>query len=270
MLIGLLRNFVSWLFGRKSRPKPPPPRPPASRPSPLGLESLEDRRLFSADTTVPSLLGASALTANSTLFMASLPRVEANIVFLGDSITWGYQYGLGSPVWDAALAGIGGADYGVIGATTQSLLYQLSLGQLYGFPPSVIVLTIGTNNLLEGDGPDATAAGILADVAQIHQDAPEAQVLVLGVPPGAANPNDPYRVQVSETNALVDQLLLGDPQATFVNIAPAFENSAGWISNQVMFDFIHPTALGYARMTVALVTPITDAFLKSLPFPVAF
>ncbi|HEY7153609.1 MAG TPA: GDSL-type esterase/lipase family protein [Gemmataceae bacterium] len=92
--------------------------------------------------------------------MASQPKGEANIVFLGDSIAWNYQYSTGAPVRSAFVSGGGAADYGVNGQTTQSLLYQLSLGQLVGLSPSVVVLTIGTDNLSQGDTPQATAAGI--------------------------------------------------------------------------------------------------------------
>jgi lysophospholipase L1-like esterase len=263
MLLSLLRRFLTWLRGRK---KTPPPRPRTPPSSPLGLESLEDRRMFSADTTLPSLLGAPPVTVAGTFLTISQPRGDANIVFLGDSITWGYQYGLGAPVWQAVLSGLGAADYGVIGATTQSLLYQLSLGQLLGVHPSVAVLTIGTNNLLEGDGPQATAAGVLADVSMIHQLEPQAQLLVLGVPPGGASPNDPYRSQVVQTDALVAPMVAGDSRATFVNIAPAFEDGNGSISGLILLDSIHPTTLGYANLTAALVTPITTAYRDSFPF----
>ena len=262
MLPSLLRRFVKWLLRFK---KAPPPRPLPPQPPPLRVEPLEDRRMFSANTTSPSLVGASLVTVAETFQMVSQPRGNVRIVFLGDSITWGYQYGLGAPVWQSALSGLGAADYGVIGATTQSLLYQLSLGQLLGEDPSVVVLTIGTNNLLEGDGPQATAAGILADVAMIHQFEPRAELLVLGVPPGGATPSDPYRIQTVQTDALVASMLAGDSRATFVNVAPAFEDGDGTISGLISLDSIHPTILGYANLTFALMTPITTAYLDSLP-----
>jgi lysophospholipase L1-like esterase len=225
------------------------------------LEPLEERRMFSADTTLASLAGVLPVTVVGTYVTASQPHVNANVVFLGDSITWGYKYGMGAPIWQSSLSDVGAADYGVIGATTQSLLYQLSLGQLAGVYPSVVVLTIGTNNLLGGDSPEATARGVLANVNLIHQFEPQAQVLVLGVPPGGASPHDPYRNQVIQTNAAISQMLAGDSRATFVNIAPAFEDGGGSISNLSMFDSIHPTPLGYANLTATLLPPIAQASL---------
>lgn len=270
MLLSLFRSFWNWLLRRKWRKNPPPPRPRPSRPAPLTLESLEDRRMLSAITTVPSPVANFPFVALGDQVMASQPKIGANIVFLGDSITWDYQYGMGAPLWSALLAGAGAVNYGVNGQTTQNLLYQLALGQLVGLYPSVIVLTIGTNNLAEGDTPQATAAGILADVVTIEQYQPKAQLIVLGVPPGGVNPSDPFRIASAQTDALVQQMLASNPRATFLNIAPAFENPDGTISSLVLFDYIHPTTLGYFDMSLALVTPIRNAFLKSLPFPVAF
>jgi beta-glucosidase len=228
----------------------------------LRLESLEERRMMSADTTIPN--AGSPLVGLANVLMVSQPKIESNIVFLGDSFTWNYQYSTGAPVWSAFVAGTGAANYAVSGQTTQGLLYQLSLGQLVGLSPSVIVLALGTNNLYEGDTPQATAAGILADVAAIHQFEPQAQVLVLGVPPGQASPNDPYRSATVQTNALVSQQLAGDGRATFFNLAPVFEQGDGSISNLMMLDYIHPTTLGYADMTAALMPAIFRAYLDSL------
>jgi lysophospholipase L1-like esterase len=227
------------------------------------LEMLEDRCLLSAVTTVPSLASANTLTGLADAYMAALPKENPNIVFLGDSITSGFAYSSGALVWSAFWAPAGAVDYGVPGQTTQTLLYQLSLGQLVGIHPSVVVLTIGTNNLWEGDSPQATAAGIVADVHAIEAYLPAAQVLVLGVPPGGASPAEAYRLEVSQTNALVIQMLAGDPRATFINIAPALEQPDGTISHYTLSDYIHPTILGYLDLTEALAAPIVEAYLMS-------
>jgi hypothetical protein len=153
-------------------------------------------------------------------------------------------------------------DYGVGSQTTQTLLYQLSLGQLVGINPSVVVLIIGTNNLVEGDSPSATAAGIVADVNAIHHYLPQAEVFVLGVPPLGFRPNDSYRQLATQTDALVISMLADDPRATFVNIAPGLEQPDGTISNFVLFDGIHPTELGYLGMTAFLLGPLDEAWLE--------
>jgi lysophospholipase L1-like esterase len=195
--------------------------------------------------------------------MTTLPGRNPSIVFLGDSIAWGFASGAGAPLWSAFWAPVGAADYGVLGQTTQSLLYQLDLGQLVGTHPAVAVLIIGTNNLLEGDSPQDTAAGIVADVDAIHQYVPAAQVIVLGLPPGAPNPTDPYRLAAGQTDALVSQMLAGDSHATFVDIAPGFEQPDGSINNFTLFFGIHPTTLGYLILTEDLAAPIVEAYSNS-------
>jgi beta-glucosidase len=240
---------------------------PATRPSkisrehdrhsiPLTVEELEERFVLSADTTVAAPDSPFSFTAPGVVMVAMQPKGNPGIVFLGDSITWGLASGMGAPVWSSVMAPHGAADYGVSGQTTQSLLYQLSLGQLVGIHPSVVVLTIGTNNLLEGDSPQATAAGILANVYAIHQYLPGAHVLVLGVPPRGASPTDPDRLQTEQTDALVQPLLAGDPRATFVNVAPALEQPDGSISGAVLIDTVHPTTLGYFDLMNALAAPL--------------
>ncbi len=254
MLSSLFSTITKRPFGNRSHPTNSlPPR----------LEVLEDRCLLSA-TTVPSDVNPFVvLTGPGDVFVASQPKGNPGVVFLGDSIAGGYYYGTGTPVWSAFMAPLGAADYGVGGQTTQTLLFQLSLGQLVGINPSVAVLIIGTNNLIEGDSPQATAAGVLADVNTIHAYLPATQILVLATPPGAPSPNDPYRRATEQTDALVAQMLAGDTRATFVNIAPALEQANGTISNLVEFDYIHPTVLGYFDMTLALIVPIEQAALTS-------
>jgi beta-glucosidase len=226
---------------------------------PLAVEELEERCVLSADTTVAAPDSPFSFTVPGDVMVAMQPKGNPGIVFLGDSITWGLANGMGAPVWSAVMVPHGAADYGVSGQTTQSLLYQLSLGQLVGIHPSVVVLTVGTNNLLEGDSPEATAAGILADVYAIHQYLPGAHVLVLGVPPGGASPTDPDRLQTEQTDALVQPLLAGAPWATFVNIAPALEQPDGSISSAVLIDTVHPTTLGYFDLMNALAAPLDQA-----------
>lgn len=264
MLASLQEIFVGrFRASRSSAASAPAPRP-GHRSVSLSVEVLEDRCLLSADTTVLSPTGPTPLTGLGDVLMAAQPKGNPSVVFVGDSITWGFAYGLGASLWSATLASWGGADYGVSGQTTQTLLYQLALGQLVGVNPAVVVLTIGTNNLLEGDSPQAAAAGIVADVQAIHAYQPWAQVVVLGVPPGSAHPTDPYRLEVDQTDTLVSQLLAGDPRATFVNIAPAFEQPDGTISDLTLFDGIHPTLAGYVNLTEALLAPLADATVASL------
>jgi lysophospholipase L1-like esterase len=229
------------------------------------LEVLEDRCLPSATTSVPALADLPPIIALSDLATVAQPKGNPAVAFVGDSISWEYAYGTGAPIWSALMAPLGMSDYGVYGQTTQSLLFQLSLGQLAGIQPAVVVLDIGGDNLLQGDSPQATAAGVLADVAAIHSYLPQSQVLVLGILPGEQSPSDPYRLAVKQTNQLVSQTLAGDPHAAFVDLGSLFLQPDGSIATSMMFDYLHPTEQGYLKLTAALLPALEQTFVTDTP-----
>jgi beta-glucosidase len=224
------------------------------------VEVLEDRCL-------PSVNPLDVAVPLGDLFMALMPKTNPAVVFLGDSITYNYAYGGGANVWNSYMAPLGATNYGVSGQNTQTLLYQLSLGQLVGIHPSLVVLMIGTNDLEEGASPLLTAAGIAADVNAIHVYQPDAKVLVLGPPPASANPGDSFRIAVNQTDALVSGLLAGDPHALYLNVAPAFVGADGTISPLAMSDGIHPTELGFLNMTSLIYPTVYQAARASAPVP---
>lgn len=192
--------------------------------------------------------------------MLSLPRANPSVVFLGDSFSFNFAYGAGASIWSALAGPLDAVNYGVAGQTTQNLLYQLAQGQLSGQHPWVIVLDIGGNNLLQDETPQQTAAGIVTCVNAIHQSQPQAKILLLAVPPGGPSSDDPYRIAGKQTDALVEQMLAGDPQTGFINLAPVFEQADGTISTSLLFDYVHPTPLGYLDLTLALLPPLVNAW----------
>jgi lysophospholipase L1-like esterase len=262
MISSLLADVVESFRGRRAstrrfQPFASPPR----------IELLEERYLLTSTTTVPSVSEIPAQIALGDMMAASQPKGNPTVVWVGDSIGWEYDYGTGAPVWWSLMAPLGMVDYGVSGQTTQSLLYQLSLGQLSGINPSVVVLDIGGNNLLQGNSPQQTAAGVLADVAAIHQDLPNAQIVLLAVLPGKQSPNDPYRSEGAQTNQLVSQMLAGDPKVTYVNLGSIFVQPDGTISSSMMFDYLHPSEQGYIDLTLALLPVIEEAVLMNPTTP---
>lgn len=260
-----LAGVVDWLRGiSRKRTDKASSRLLEGRSPPLRLEVLEDRCLPSVTTTVPSLPDIPPIIAASDILSATQAKGNPTVVFLGDSISWEFVYGTGTAVWNNYMAPLGMANYGVFGQTTQTLLYQLSLGQLSGVNPAEVVLDIGANNLLQGDSPQDTAAGVLADVATIHQFLPQSHVLVLGVLPGMQSPNDPYRALVAQTNQLESQMLASDPQVTFVDLGSIFLQPDGTISSSMMFDYLHPTALGYLDLTNALLPVIEQSLIPNV------
>jgi N-acetylglucosamine-6-sulfatase/beta-glucosidase len=228
------------------------------------LEMLEDRCLPSVSTTIPSVSQIAPLVAWPDVWLARIPKGNPTVVLMGDSISWGYANGTGTNVWNTYLAPLGVADYGVVGQTTQSLLFQMSLGVLAGINPVEVSVEIGANNLLQDESPQDAAAGVIADVNMVHLFLPQAHVLVLGVFPGHQSPGDPYRSEGAQTNQLVSQMLAGDPRATFLDLGWIFLQPDGSISNTMLFDYLHPTELGYQALTNLLQPMIEQALLPYL------
>ncbi len=260
MISALTRRLAAWLRGSGRARKCSASIVGLGRRRPLTVEVLEDRCL-------PSVNPIDVAVPLGDVYMALMPKTNAPVVFLGDSITYNYAYGSGAGVWNAYLAPLGAANYGVSGQNTQTLLYQLGLGQLVGMHPSVVVLMIGTNDLVEGTPPLLAASGIVADVNAIHFYLPDAKVVVLGTPPGSANPSDPFRIAVDQTNALLPNLLAADPHAMFLNIAPAFVSADGTIPPSVMPDGFHPSDLGFLNLTSLIYPTIYQAMQTSAPVP---
>lgn len=267
MLISLLTALVERFRGRGIRGNKVPARQPVRRAA-FRLEELEDRCLLSVTTTtVPAFTDIPTIVAIPDVLMTMQPRGNPTIAFVGDSIGFEYGYGTGAGIWSAVMAPLGAANYSMSGQTTQSLLFQFSLGQLLGIHPGEVVLSIGGNNLLQGDSPQDTAEGVLADVATIHQFLPQSNVIVMGILPGMQSPTAPYRAEGEQTNALVSQMLAGDPQATFVDLGWIFLQPDGTISDTMMFDYLHPTTLGYLDYTVALFPVLQANFPGFAPSP---
>lgn len=274
MIISLIANVAAALRSPLSALRPErdaerrPRKAESGKRTIPSVEVLEDRCLLSSTTTIPLPTQIPLVIALPDVLAATSPKGNPTVVFLGDSISYQYAYGTGAPVWNSVMAPLGMANYGVSGQTTQSLLFQMAQGQLIGINPSVVVLDIGGNDLLQGDSPLATAAGVLADVAAIHQYLPDSQVLVLGVFPGKQSPTDPYRTERQQTNQLVSQMLAGDSHATYLDLGPIFLQPDGTISTGTMFDYIHPTQQGYVNLTNVLLPIIEQAVLpSSSPIP---
>jgi|GEM_PF-746997 len=182
-------------------------------------------------------------------------RSRARIIFLGDSITeaWGV-----SPAYAEQFAKYVPLNLGISSDLTQNVLWRITHGALDGTNPQVVVLMIGINNLAGGFSPEQTAAGVGAIVNAVQKRLPAAHVVLLSVLPARKEAKDPLRQRVIETN----RLLAGLAQSGRVEVhdlGSLFLEPDGAISTSIMRDFIHPTPLGYERLSRA-VAPYIEPF----------
>ena len=195
---------------------------------------------------------------------SALMRVrQPDIVMLGDSIThfWG-----GEPVggrrtgveeWDRFFAGRTVVNLGYGWDRTENVLWRLENGEFEGVTPKVVVVMIGTNNITLNT-PDEIAAGVDAICRSIHERSPSTKILLLAIFPRGQQP-DATRGKVDEVNRLIARLDDRD-YVTFLDLGAKFLEPDGRISPDVMYDFLHPTARGYAIWSAAM-APMLERLL---------
>ena len=188
-------------------------------------------------------------------FVKRAKEGDVNVLFLGDSITQGWE-GNGKKVWEEHFAPMKAANFGIGGDRTQHVLWRLTTGkELEGIQPKVCVLMIGTNNAGSNSAAEI-AAGVAAVVKELHHQRPEMKVLLLGVFPrtgkGKKDLKDPSKVQAGEFNVQVEEVnkiisKLDDGKTTrYLDIGPKFLDADGALPAEIMPDFLHLSAKGYA------------------------
>jgi len=181
-----------------------------------------------------------------------------DVMFIGDSITQDWE-NRGRAVWEKKIAPLKAANFGFNGDCTEQVLWRLAHGNLEGrLNPAVIVLMIGTNNTdYQKDKPEHIAAGVSTIVTKLHHRFPKAQLLLLGIFPRGAKPDDSARINNDAANKLLAQLD-GYSNTHYMNINVQFLEKDGTISTEIMPDFLHLSAKGYQIWANAILPQIND------------
>ncbi|MDR2675075.1 MAG: GDSL-type esterase/lipase family protein [Opitutaceae bacterium] len=167
----------------------------------------------------------------------------ADIMFVGDSITAGWDTN-GAKVWARHMAPRRAANFGISGDKTEHVLWRLQNGALSEkIRPKVVVLMIGTNNILRDDA-QGIADGISAIIKEIHLRAPSAKVLLMGIFPRSEKPDAANRGKVAAVNKIISQFENGRDVA-YLDIGGKFIQPDGTINREIMYDFLHLTHAGY-------------------------
>ncbi|HEV8551184.1 MAG TPA: GDSL-type esterase/lipase family protein, partial [Polyangiaceae bacterium] len=172
-------------------------------------------------------------------------RAAAEVVFLGDSITEAWHF---APAYKERFQRYAPLNLGISGDLTQHLLWRLEHGEVDGIHPKVAVLMIGVNNLAGGFSSEDTMGGVRAVVGAVRARLPDTFILLLGVLPARQDPENPLRAKIAATNQLLAGLAAPGHVAFYDLGAPLLEPD-GTITKEVMRDFLHPTALGYERLS---------------------
>ena len=186
------------------------------------------------------------------------------LVFLGDSITqsWGGPgRTVGAPaadVWDEFFGAWDAASFGISGDRTQHILWRIDHGNFDDIDPEVVVLMIGTNNLVHDSAADI-ASGIEAIVERLDRAAPNATILLCGIVRGASS-DDPLRQKAERVNGLVQPLDALD-RVRVIDLPSRFYDANGQANPElVRGDFVHFTKGGY-RAWAELLQPHLEELL---------
>jgi len=181
---------------------------------------------------------------------------EYDIVFIGDSITQGWE-GAGKNVWAKFYGSRKCLDLGVGGDRTEHVLWRFEHGQLDGIKPKVAVVMIGTNN---GNNESEILEGVTAIIQQIRSRLPETKIILLGIFPRGKT-FSLQRGKLLQMNQALEKL--DDGKTLFyVDIGSQLIEADGSISTGMMRDALHPGERGYEIWAEAIEPKLKELLAK--------
>ncbi|MGJ8673507.1 GDSL-type esterase/lipase family protein [Rubritalea sp.] len=164
---------------------------------------------------------------------------DVQLVFIGDSITHAWE-NKGKDVWEKEYAPYKALNLGYSADRTENALWRIENGEVDEISPKAIVIMIGTNNAGHRDEPsEQTALGIKAILDLLEKKQPEAKILLLGIFPRGATPEDPKRILTDGTNKIIETYA-DNKRIFYLNINNTFLEENGTLSRNVMKDLLHP------------------------------
>jgi lysophospholipase L1-like esterase len=199
--------------------------------------------------------GASASKRLARL-RAALPPA-ADLVLVGDSLAAGW------PAEMVATAGRGQRtfNFGMPGDRIQNTLWRLAALPVDHLRPRGVLILLGTNNLGDGDEPEAIAAGIQAVIARIRRLWGEPHCILVTIPRRGPAPGfrEPDRLRV---NALLHHEATICGALDLIDADAVFAGTAEHRAVATEPDLLHLSLEGYKRLTAAL-GPVLDRVLSS-------
>lgn len=195
-------------------------------------------------------------TDRHALINARVREVSPEILFIGDSITQGWEDS-GKEVWKQYYGARKAANLGIGGDRTQHVLWRLNNGNIDGISPRLAVLMIGTNNSSD-DSSEDIAGGVRAIITKLRSELPETKILVLGIFPRGADENDVRRKTNERTNALIASMADGD-SVDYLDIGQEFLEADGTLSETIMPDLLHLSPEGYGIWARAIESSVQSS-----------
>ena len=194
-------------------------------------------------------------------FAANADQNRGAVVFLGDSITQGWQDGFRGHFAEMKVA-----NRGISGDTTRGMLIRLQEDVL-DLDPAGVVLLMGTNDLEEKAEPATIAGNVDLIVQTIQQQDADLPIVLCLVMPSSATKSRPAE-KIKQLNQLLQDLAKGDSRITVLDTWSLFADEKGDAKAAEFPDLLHPNQAGYAKWSDAL-RPLfaTLGFVETQPDP---
>ncbi len=176
-------------------------------------------------------------------FNERVKQGNADLLFIGDSITQGWEGQGAKAVWDKFYGKRNAVNLGIGGDRTQHVLWRLDNGNVEGIHPTLAVLMIGTNNS-GSNTSEQIAAGVKAIVEKLRAKLPETKVLVLAIFPRGPDKANKNRLVNEGANEIIKGLA-DDKMVFYLDIGPKFLADDGTLSKDVMPDLLHLNEKSY-------------------------
>ncbi|HEY2333228.1 MAG TPA: SGNH/GDSL hydrolase family protein [Acidimicrobiales bacterium] len=230
----------------------------------LGLTSMDrasSTPISSSDSRTAGTVSASTVAEDTTSVV--LPTPAVTIMALGDSLTDGYMVPGG---YRTALAGdlaVAGAEVDFVGSLSSGpteltetdheghdgwridQIAAIATDRLLRYQPDVVLLMIGTNDLVQDDAVATAPDRLAALIDQITTTLPGTEVLVATIPT-MADPVLAARVDAYDA-ALPTVVARADARGEAVELVDIHDA----VTVDQLADGIHPDAAGYAAMANA-------------------
>jgi lysophospholipase L1-like esterase len=226
---------------------------PTPTPEPILVVAPEDAR-FDVPATDEGLPGEGPIhraywfrknwLALRKQWAADVQKDQGALVFLGDSITQGWQ-DVGS-----SFPGIKTANRGISGDTTRGVLIRLK-EDVIALNPKGVVILIGTNDIGDAVAPSVIASNLKLIIDTLKASNPAMPVVLCNIMPSSLTKKRTSDV-IKKTNALYFEAIADEPQVTVLDTWALFANSHGDAKDEEMPDLLHPNILGYAKWAGAL------------------
>ncbi len=178
-------------------------------------------------------------------FAANKEKDHGAVVFLGDSITQGWQDDFRGDFSEMKVA-----NRGISGDTTRGMLIRLQEDVL-DLDPAAVVLLMGTNDLEEHADPATIAGNAQLIVRAIKAHDAKLPIVLCLVFPSSESKSRPAD-KIKEINQLYASIAKGDPQITVVDTWSLFADAQGDAKKDEFPDLLHPNQIGYAKWQAAI------------------